>query len=464
MYTATVTAINPHDRTVSGVYKPRNPAASHYFQCVSAHWEELEPAWDIYYQRQYGFFRPYVKEVMLRFLDCGDLHNGFARVRCQDCGHEYILAFSCKRRQFCPSCHQKRVVEFGEWLCTDVLKSVPHRQWVFSLPKRLRPWFLHDRKLLAGLSKCTWKILGQYLRHSVPYDNAVAGGVVAVQTFGTFQNFHPHLHIIATDGCFYGEGKFQKANRPCPADLEPLFRQEVFKLLKAHGLPDRVIENMMGWHHSGFNVYCGPAIWPANDTGLENLARYIIRAAFSQERMTYIPASNSSDGQAKVIYQAKDGRERKVFPALDWLAQLTTHIPNRREHMVRYYGYYSNKSRGQRKKADQDDAIVNIIETGLPNKAFRKSWARLIQKIYETDPLLCPKCQGQMKIISFIEELPVIKQIMQHLGLWEIRNTGPPQKTHLNVVRELTYQPVPDQAPADDGFFSQVPDYGYWAD
>jgi len=97
--------------------------------------------------------------------------------------------------------------------------------------------------------------------------------------------------------------------------------------------------------------------------------------------MTYIPATASSDGNAKVIYQSKDGRDRKVLPALDWLAQLTTHIPNRREHMVRYYGYYSNKSRGQRKKADQDGDIENIIDTGLSNKAFRKSWARLIQKV-----------------------------------------------------------------------------------
>jgi len=88
---------------------------------------------------------------------------------------------------------------------------------------------------------------------------------------------------------------------------------------------------------------------------MENLARYIIRATFSHERMRYISANASSDGQAKVIYQSKDGRERKVFPALDWLAQLTTHIPNSREQMVRYYGFYSNKSRGQRIKAKQDD-------------------------------------------------------------------------------------------------------------
>jgi uncharacterized OB-fold protein len=50
--------------------------------------------------------------VIYRYLDCGDLHLGFARVRCCDCGHEYLLPFSCKRRHFCPSCHQRRVVEF----------------------------------------------------------------------------------------------------------------------------------------------------------------------------------------------------------------------------------------------------------------------------------------------------------------------------------------------------------------
>ncbi|WP_052294319.1 hypothetical protein [Desulfosudis oleivorans] len=69
-----------------------------------------------------------------------------------------------------------------------------------------------------------------------------------------------------------------------------------------------------------------------------------------------------------------------------------------------------------------------------------------------------------MRIISFIEEQAVIKQILQHLGLWEIGNTGPPPTPNLNIVRKLTYQVVPDQAPPDDGFFSQVSDYGYWAD
>jgi len=163
---------------------------------------------------------------------------------------------------------------------------------------------MFDRKLLTKLSRCAWKVLNLYLTQAVPYDDAKAGAAVAVQSFGDFQNFHPHLHVLATDGCFYGEGSFRVNPTPNPKDLEDLFRYEVFKMLKAEGkINDAVIENMMQWHHSGFNVYCGDAIWPHNQEGLENLARYIIRASFSQERMTYIPAHQSSDNTAKDVYK-----------------------------------------------------------------------------------------------------------------------------------------------------------------
>jgi len=71
----------------------------------------------------------------------------------------------------------------------------------------------------------------------------------------------------------------------------------------------------------------------------------------------------------------------KTFDALDWLAQLVTHIPNKGEQMVRYYGYYSNKSRGMRIKAGKDDEVPALIDSAISRKAFRKNWARLIQKI-----------------------------------------------------------------------------------
>jgi hypothetical protein len=87
---------------------------------------------------------------------------------------------------------------------------------------------------------------------------------------------------------------------------------------------------------------------------------------------------------------------------------------------VRYYGYYSNKSRGLRKKAQADDQFGIIMPNPMSSSKFRQNWAHLIQKIYEVDPLVCPKCQGFMRIVAFIEDDRIIKKILKHLGLWEI--------------------------------------------
>jgi hypothetical protein len=85
--------------------------------------------------------------------------------------------------------------------------------------------------------------------------------------------------------------------------------------------------------------------------------------------------------------------------------------------MVRYYAHYSNISRGKHQKESLDDAIPCILEPQGNEKAFRKSWARLIRKIYEVDPLVCPKCKGAMRVI------------LKHLGLWLVR-ARPPPKAH----------------------------------
>ncbi len=221
---------------------------------------------------------------------------------------------------------------------------------------------------------------------------------------------------------------------PNTGDLEKLFRHEVFNMLKTEGkITDVVIENMMNWRHSGFNVYYGKAIWPHNEQGLENLTRYIIRASFSQERMRYVAANDSSDGVSKVLYQSKDGTSTKTFDAMDWLAQLVTHIPNKGEQMVRYYAYYSNKSRGLRKKAGTDDQVPALIDSDMSRKASQKNWARLIQKIYHVDPLLCPKCSGPMRVISFIDDSEIIKKILKHLDLWDVR----PNRLRAPTARRL---------------------------
>ena len=166
--------------------------------------------------------------LLVHDLECGILHNGFARVRCKDCGHEYLLAFSCKRRQLCPSCHQKRVVEFVEWLCEEVIKAVPHRHFIFSIPKILMRYFLYDRRLLSELSRCAWDYLKVFLQIVVPDEDAVTGAVIAMQTFGDFLGFNPHCHVLCTDGGFYRKGMFRVAPWFIPKDLEKLFRYKVF--------------------------------------------------------------------------------------------------------------------------------------------------------------------------------------------------------------------------------------------
>jgi protoporphyrinogen oxidase len=147
-----------------------------------------------------------------------------------------------------------------------------------------------------------------------------------------------------------------------------------------------VIENMMSRRHSGFNVYCGQTIRPRDEQAMENLARYIIRASFSQERMTYVAARDCLDGAAKVIYTSKDGKRRQTFEAINRPAQLVAHIPNRGEQLVGYYGYYSNRSRGDRKKKGTDDQAPALMDPEVSSKHLRRSWARLIQKIYNVDP------------------------------------------------------------------------------
>jgi len=111
------------------LYKPRRPQASPLFRLVSEHFRAFHAAYDERFAATYGDWRPVVREVADKFLECGVLEHGFARVRCAACTHEYLLAFSCKARYFCPSCHAKRLALWTQWLEESLLVSdVPHRQ------------------------------------------------------------------------------------------------------------------------------------------------------------------------------------------------------------------------------------------------------------------------------------------------------------------------------------------------
>jgi hypothetical protein len=124
--------------------------------------------------------------------------------------------------------------------------------------------------------------------------------------------------------------------------LKAIFRHKVFRMLLNKGkITKKMIAMLSTWRHSGFHVFCGNRISSNDETAMENLARYIIRASFSQERMQYL------DQEGTVVYRSKDGATTKNFPALEWLGAMCSHIPNRGEQMVRYYGYVQQRLTGK---------------------------------------------------------------------------------------------------------------------
>jgi hypothetical protein len=107
--------------------------------------------------------------------------------------------FSCRTCGFCPSCHAKRLEEWGEWMRETLLLDVPHRQVVFTIPRMLRIFFRYNRRLLGELCRSALRSLIRYFA-AVTGSELMPGVIVAIQTFGTKINFHPHLHFPVTEG------------------------------------------------------------------------------------------------------------------------------------------------------------------------------------------------------------------------------------------------------------------------
>jgi hypothetical protein len=135
--------------------------------------------------------------------------------------------------------------------------------------------------------------------------------------------------------------------------------------------------------------------------------------------------------------------------------------------MVRYYGFYSNVARGKRKKNEQDELIPSILEPDGSSGEYKRNWARLIQKIYEVDPLTCPKCSGKMKVISVIEDENVIKKILKHLGLWDqnppysrrVKARPPPKANSPPMAPQYHIDYTDSQLPVSDNYLYVDPEY-----
>ena len=142
--------VRPHCGTTSSRrYERRRPEKTPLYKIVS---ENLE-SWLEWREAAERPVPGHVEEELRGYLECGLLCFGFARALCTGCGQGFVVAFSCKGRGVCPSCNGRHMAQTAAHLADHVIPPVPVRQWVISVPKRLRGMLAHRPNAVAAVTR-----------------------------------------------------------------------------------------------------------------------------------------------------------------------------------------------------------------------------------------------------------------------------------------------------------------------
>jgi len=423
-----------------GLYRRRRPAETVLYQLMQEHLETFLALSD----EDTGEGLPgYVERDFRKYLDCGILARGFARARCKDCGDDYLIAFSCKARGACPSCNTRRMVEIAAHLVDHVIPPVPVRQWVLSLPKRLRG-FLHRDPALAGrVLRIFLEEVERALRRQCPDAGAKArtGAVLFPHRFGSSLNANYHFHACVIEGLYEAEGEdvrfhaVAELSEAAILQVQEQVRRRVLKAFVRWGLLEAdARDEMLGWQHGGgFSLDASVRIAADDRDGLERLLRYCARPPLAAGHLQWVDARHE-----QLCYQLPkpmaDGTAELILPALELLERLSAFIPPPRIHRHRYFGVLAPNAPLRpavtalvcaQTQADSDRATSSSACNGADGATSEPSpsdekprrpavylWAMLLARIYELFPLVCARCGGEMEIISFITEAPTVRAIL----------------------------------------------------
>ena len=379
----------------SATYEPRRPGDSVLYQVVRDHFETF--CVQAASLRDGGGLPRFVEQEFRDFLRCGWLAGGFARLRCGGCGLDRLVAFSCKGRGFCPSCGGRRMAERAAHLVDHVFPRVPVRQWVLSVPHRLRYVLAWDHALCrAAVAVAVRTILGD-LRRRARRRGAVdgRGGAVAIlQRFGGALNLNVHVHALVLDGVFAEDGsgalRFHPATAPTDEEMDRVLAtidRRIRRLLARRGVAiddnDGDADPWMGEapvlaglagasvqgrvalgpragrgvrrggasaellalasstlgpchaRRNGFDLHAGVVV-PGNDRArLERVCRYALRPPVAHDRIHL-----TGDGQVllELRHRWADGTTHLVFDPIELLERLATLTPRPRINLVLYYG------------------------------------------------------------------------------------------------------------------------------
>ena len=302
----------------------------------------------------------FVEREFRRYLGCGILANGFARLRCPSCGFERLVAFSCKGR-ICPSCWARRMGDTAAHLVDRLLPVAQYRQWVLTFPWELRLTLAMNRRLLSEMLRFFMLTLFSWQRkrgRSLGI-RGETGAITFIQRFGGALNTNPHFHSIVPDGLFSeredGALEFVPLPPPTEEDVEGFTNRLVTRLnkialgycLDREGIrPDNDDEVSMmraaayeaqkvpltGEHiggesskrkkplcgrQDGYTLHAARVVRANDREGLERLCRYGLRAPFALERFSgrtgWCCTSSPGRGQRRPGGQSLSSSLRRCF-------------------------------------------------------------------------------------------------------------------------------------------------------
>lgn len=369
---------------------------------------------------------PSIINALEKFSECGVMRYGAVRYLCPGCGHDVFVAFSCKRRGICPSCDAKRSAIITAAAMDRLLPPARYRQWVLVIPKRLR-YFINSRPELSGYLS---KILARAIRRFIKSKTAgTAAQLHFIQRFGGALNLHVHVHAVVSDGAFVlkqglpGQKELVFSPAPGPDEEElgkivTVIRRQLLRRLRNTGcLPPEAAEQMLKWKNSGFSLHKEVVIYPRNRPGLERLVEYCSRPALSVSRLIYSVATKT------VIYRAErlEGKPGLMtMDALEFLRRWGLLMPPPHKNLVHYYGALAPRSplrHALTAKVEKEAKKILTAERSekLRNKA--RSWAACLARVFEVFPLICPKCNLQLKPVAVIFKDKELVRLLNHFGL-----------------------------------------------
>jgi Transposase zinc-binding domain/Putative transposase len=184
-------------------YEPRAPSRTRLYRVIAEHLETFLALLDD--DPDAKGLPAYVRREFYAYLQCGILAYGFLRLGCDTCKQEVLLAFSCKRRAFCPSCAGRRMVQTAAHLVEQVMPWVPTRQWVVSVPIPLRYWMASSRELTDQVHTIIRRTIAQYyvnqaVKRGAARHKVHPGSVTFLQRFGSALNANLHFHLLLLEG------------------------------------------------------------------------------------------------------------------------------------------------------------------------------------------------------------------------------------------------------------------------